>query len=289
MAPVMMSALGVSRREVVRIPAAASATNAVVAAAPANPIGGFLAIFIGDGTADHPDGGLLYGNGFSYSDTTCTAGIACNGGRAGLVGNGGDGFNGGDGGSAFLSGNGGAGGLGVIGINSGAGGDGGAGGFFSGSGGDGGAGALGGIGGSGGSVGLLARFIGGTAGRSGLPGTGVTGIGKVTLTGTTAGPQPVLSPDGTRAVMTTTVIDPISLARTTRVAVINTVTGQQSGPTLTFTGGGSAQFNADGTRVLVTTAIPNTTTGIDTTSLATAVIDTATGAQTDPPSPSPAL
>jgi hypothetical protein len=264
----MASTLGYTRKDLASQPAAA---------APGNPFAGLMAIFVGDGTAEHPDAGLLYGNGFSFSETTCTGSAVCNGGRAGLVGNGGNGFNGGDGGSAILFGNGGAGGLGLAGVNNGIGGDGGAGGLFSGDGGDGGSGALGGAGGNAGGVGLIARFTGGSAGQTGWPGTGVTPIGKVTLNGNQPALQPALSSDGTHAVLTTSVIDPATLARTTRVALISTATGTQPVPTMTFNGAGSAQFNGDGSRVMVTTSIPNTTTGIDTTLVTLIAADT--GAQ----------
>ena len=60
--------------------------------------------------AAHPNGGILMGNGYSWTSETCTGGLACNGGRSGLFGNGGNGFNGGNGGSAMLFGNGGKGG-----------------------------------------------------------------------------------------------------------------------------------------------------------------------------------
>jgi hypothetical protein len=263
-APVMLTTFGTARRE--------------SAAAPVNPFAGVISFFVGDGTADHPDAGLLYGNGFSYSESTCTGGGACRGGRAGLVGNGGNGFNGGDGGSAVLFGNGGSGGLGVIGVNNGAGGDGGSGGLITGSGGDGGSGALGGAGGKAGGVGLIARFTGGAAGQNGYPGTGVTPIGKVTLTGYQPSWQPALSADGTRAALTTYAIDPNTFARTTRVALINTGNGTQSVPTVTVGGQGSAQFNPDGTRAVITTSVPNTSTGIDTTLVT--LIDAITGSQT---------
>lgn len=36
-------------------------------------------VLIGNGTAQHPDGGLLFGNGFSYDATTCTIGSNNNG------------------------------------------------------------------------------------------------------------------------------------------------------------------------------------------------------------------
>ena len=85
-----------------------------VAAAGGGPIADLMRIFIGDGTADHPDAGLLFGDGFSYDASTCAGIWACDGGRGGfLFGNGGDGWNGGSGGSAGLFGNGGAGGPGL--------------------------------------------------------------------------------------------------------------------------------------------------------------------------------
>jgi hypothetical protein len=56
----------------------------------------------GDGTAEHPDAGLLGGSGFSFTAETCVE-RTCDGGNAGLLfGNGGNGFNGGDGGRASL-------------------------------------------------------------------------------------------------------------------------------------------------------------------------------------------
>jgi len=103
--------------------AAAADTNfrvAALAAPGADPIGALIAVFISDGTAEHPDAGLLIGNGWS-----APAGSGLNGGRGGLlIGNGGDGGsgapgqaggNGGDGGLLF--GNGGNGGRGGDGIN----------------------------------------------------------------------------------------------------------------------------------------------------------------------------
>ena len=107
------------------------------ASAISNPVADFIRIFIGNGTADNPNGGILFGNGFSYTGATCTAGVACDGGNGGLFGSGGSGYNGGNGGSAGLFGNGGKGGAG---INGGAGGAGGNGGLFLGNGGNGGAG-----------------------------------------------------------------------------------------------------------------------------------------------------
>ncbi len=81
---------------------------------------------IGNGTAEHPDAGILFGNGYSFDDASCPTG-ACVGGRAGLIGNGGDGYNGGNGGDALLIGNGGNGGARLDGSEA-FGGDGGAGG-----------------------------------------------------------------------------------------------------------------------------------------------------------------
>ena len=68
-------------------------------------------MFIGNGTAEHPNAGLLIGNGYSYSAATPSDRAACNGGTGGLLaGNGGNGFDGGNGGNAGLFGNGGNGG-----------------------------------------------------------------------------------------------------------------------------------------------------------------------------------
>lgn len=88
-----------------------------VAAAGGGPIADLIRIFIGDGTADRPDAGLLFGDGFSYDASTCAGIWACDGGRGGfLFGNGGNGWNGGSGGAAGLFGNGGAGGPGLGGV-----------------------------------------------------------------------------------------------------------------------------------------------------------------------------
>jgi hypothetical protein len=53
-------------------------------AAFAQPLFGPGGSLLGDGTAEHPDGGLLLGNGFSYDASTCASG-PCNGGNAGLI------------------------------------------------------------------------------------------------------------------------------------------------------------------------------------------------------------
>lgn len=73
----------------------------------------FLGLF-GDGTADSPNAGRLFGNGYSYGTVPGDCAGVCDGGKAGLFGgNGGNGFNGGDGGNAGLFGNGGNGGNGL--------------------------------------------------------------------------------------------------------------------------------------------------------------------------------
>ena len=54
-----------------------------------------------DGTATHPNAGLLTGSGFSFTAQTCVGTSPCVGGNAGaLFGTGGNGFNGGRGGDA---------------------------------------------------------------------------------------------------------------------------------------------------------------------------------------------
>jgi hypothetical protein len=233
-----------------------------------NPISDVIAIFVGNGTVTHPDAGLLYGNGFSYDATTCTGGTACDGGRAGLLGNGGAGFNGGSGGSAVLVGTGGAGGAGVSGVNGGDGGDGGAGGFFYGSGGHGGPGTVGADGGRGGSAGLLARLTGGSPGTVGSSGKEASVIGTVSLAGPYTPTQTtLLTADGTRALVTTAG----NSLDDTRVAVIDMATGNQTGPTLTFTGQAGAVLSADGSRAVMTIDSGGVTR--------VAVIDLVTGTQ----------
>ena len=143
---------------------AAAATPPAAAAPPFRIWIGYL-LLIGDGTASHPDGGILFGNGYSWTAETCNAGLACVGGRGGFIGNGGGGFNGGDGGAAGWFGNGGAGGVGVLWINDGAGGNGGRGGLIIGVGGAGGVGANGQDGQDGTST--LAATAGGKGGSGG--------------------------------------------------------------------------------------------------------------------------
>ena len=172
LAPFAWAALAVSRRE--QVGAAAAVPDVVTQIAQA------IRFFVGDGTADNPNAGILFGNGYSYTtyEGACTSG-ACDGGNAGLIGNGGNGFQGGNGGSAGWFGNGGHGAAGVAGINSGAGGDGGAGGLLMGNGGNGGKGLSaisaignGGAGGNGGDAGMFAlQGAGGHGGSGGAGGT----------------------------------------------------------------------------------------------------------------------
>ena len=71
----------------------------------------FFTLLVSNGTAEHPDAGLLFGNGYSYTaadlsnpNSQCQAG-SCNGGSGGwLIGNGGNGFGGGNGGSGRIAG-----------------------------------------------------------------------------------------------------------------------------------------------------------------------------------------
>lgn len=135
----------------------------------------------GNGTAEHPNGGILVGSGYSWSAESCFGATACAGGNAGMLGHGGNGFNGGSGGSAGFFGNGGNGGSG---INGGAGGNGGNAGLFLGNGGNGGAGAAavdagttGGAGGTGGRTGFLSVLgNGGSGGHGGPGGAGAHGV-----------------------------------------------------------------------------------------------------------------
>ena len=161
-----------------------AAPSAARVVAPGDPStsnwqpGSILRFFAGNGTADNPNGGILIGNGYSWTVDTCAG--TCDGGRGGLVGSGGNGFGGGNGGSAGWFGNGGNGGAGLPG---GVGGAGGSGGLFLGSGGNGGAGgsviseaaAAGGIGGNGGNAGWLS--IWGDGGRGGNGGNGLDAPG----------------------------------------------------------------------------------------------------------------
>lgn len=137
---------------------------------------GNLPRLFGNGTPDHPDGGIFLGNGYSWTAQTCTTGNACKGGNGGFLGNGGNGFNGGDGGAAGWFGHGGNGGSGV---NDGAGGDGGTGGLFFGDGGNGGEGSASisdnGTGGNGGDGGDVGRWGSGKGGNGGDGADGYVG------------------------------------------------------------------------------------------------------------------
>ena len=104
------------------------------------------------------------------------------------------------------------------------------------------------------------------------PATKLTLLGSsVTITGDVT-PRPLMTADGTRAVIVTPVTS--GTTKTTRVAVIDTATGKQVGSTLTLTGGApSAALSSDGTRAFVTTTDPKTN------STRVTVINTATGTQ----------
>jgi CubicO group peptidase (beta-lactamase class C family) len=179
----------VSDRSMPANPPVGAAVASAGAAATANPIADFVRLFVGSGTAENPNAGVLIGNGYSYMayGGACTTG-ACNGGTAGLIGNGGDGFAGGHGGSAGWFGSGGTGGAATA--VGGTGGRGGAGGLFVGDGGQGGSGGPGsGTGGDGGNAGALS-FVG-TGGIGGIGGVGIDGSpdGKSGFNGTPAGPN----------------------------------------------------------------------------------------------------
>ncbi|MBU3707028.1 MAG: hypothetical protein FGM50_10175, partial [Mycobacterium sp.] len=62
----------------------AASRRELSAAAIANPVAAIIRVFVGDGTADNPNAGLLYGNGYSYTayEGACVSG-ACNGGSGG--------------------------------------------------------------------------------------------------------------------------------------------------------------------------------------------------------------
>ncbi|MGB1223822.1 MAG: beta-1,3-glucanase family protein, partial [Mycobacterium sp.] len=182
--PFMWGAAAVARRE---LGASASATDTFK--------------LFGDGTAENPNGGFLWGNGFSYDAATCLGTTACAGGNGGLFGNGGDGFNGGNGGNGAdgadataAGGDGEDGGSGGDGAAGGVGGSGGAGAssVFGGAGivgvgGDGGAGGNAGAPGDGGdgADGDALTREGGTGGAGGEPGR--AGVGGLAGTGNTGG------------------------------------------------------------------------------------------------------
>jgi CubicO group peptidase (beta-lactamase class C family) len=171
----------------------AVSTPTAAASAPGAPAswrpGSVLRVFVGNGTADNPNAGILLGNGYSYTTYggACTTG-ACDGGNGGLIGNGGDGFAGGNGGAAGWFGSGGNGGAATT--AGGSGGRGGSGGLIVGDGGQGGSGGTGGgTGGDGGNASVLSFF--GTGGLGGVGGVGIDGspAGKSGFNGTPAGPN----------------------------------------------------------------------------------------------------
>lgn len=89
-------------------------------------------------------------------------------------------------------------------------------------------------------------------------GTGTQIGGTLTLAGSPSA-QPLVSADGTRALIVTTVVRPIAVfgePYSTRVTAVDTATGKQVGRTLTLPGAveGVQRMAADGNRVLVTTA-----------------------------------
>lgn len=100
--------------------------------------------------------------------------------------------------------------------------------------------------------------------------------------------EATLSADGSRVLLTRGVTDPTTNAVNTQLAVLNTTTGAQIGTTLTLDG---AQrdvpvFSADGTRALVTTTVDDPATAA--TTIAAAMINMTTGAQTGTPFALPA-
>ena len=102
-----------------------------------------------------------------------------------------------------------------------------------------------------------------------------TELRNFTLSGYRSG-SAVLSPDGSRSVVTTYV--PSAIGVTTRVSVVNTATGAQVGTTVALTGtpsGIPAQFSTDGSRAVVITYV-STSEG---TTTRISLINTATGAQ----------
>ena len=172
--------------------AASKSASKVAAASVGDHVFSF---FVGNGTAEHPNAGILVGDGFSFTaddvgGPNCTEGSPCNGGNAGLLfGSGGNGYDGGTGGNAYLYGRGGNGGsavdFGLLGEDN-DGGNGGNSGFlggtdaagnlFQGSAGNGGNGISGGKGGNGGSAGFFGISRAGNAGKGGNGGNGTASI-----------------------------------------------------------------------------------------------------------------
>ena len=92
--------------------------------------------------------------------------------------------------------------------------------------------------------------------------TRVTVVGAVGLPGSVLQPRrAMLSPDGTRAVVITDSAYGVLTGATAQVAVINTDTGKQIGTTVTLAGRSAYDeptFSADGTRVVITTNVTDT-------------------------------
>jgi hypothetical protein len=89
----------------------------------------------------------------------------------------------------------------------------------------------------------------------------------------------VLTRDGSRVLIASAVTNPTTGAKSTRVAVIDTITGTQTGTTLTLAGEefGSKLVSLDGTRALIVTHVYDGRISVNTARLT--VIDTTTGTQ----------
>ncbi len=165
-APVATSTNRIASTHRIAVTADGKSTPHGAAVAQFTP-GPIVALLFSDGTAVHPNAGLLIGNGFSFDGATCPGTNPCAGGLGGLlIGNGGNGFNAGNGGSAGLFGNGGNGGDAPRVVGGVSGGNGGSAGLFLGNGGAGGAASTGANGGAGGRGGVLFG-IGGDGGTGG--------------------------------------------------------------------------------------------------------------------------
>jgi DNA-binding beta-propeller fold protein YncE len=101
-----------------------------------------------------------------------------------------------------------------------------------------------------------------------------TQTGTLSLTGSRYNNQPVFSPDGTRALITTTVYNSATTLHTSRVTMFDTATGTQIGTTLTLTGPevATTTWRADGNRALIT-MIPTQYDSVTSPTLV-AVVDT---------------
>ncbi|WP_280825382.1 YncE family protein [Mycobacterium sp. OTB74] len=108
-------------------------------------------------------------------------------------------------------------------------------------------------------------------------GSGVNVLGTVNIPGIPWG-TPVLSADGTHALVTTTVSS-LTAGISTRIALVDSATGTQTGPTVTVPGNASGipLLTADSTHAVVTTTVTDPTTGSATR---VALYNTATGTQT---------